>query len=135
MNALKNLRIWIVEDDASLLKVLKLALGRKCAFVLDALNGQQALEILSSQTVDLVLSDIQMPIVDGLELLATIRKINPNIPVVLFITGQAQVNEEQSILLGAAGLLAKPVRLKELVERIESLLSTGKLTSPSTELT
>jgi CheY-like chemotaxis protein len=122
MKSIDNLRILVVEDDVSLLQVTCALLERKGVKTFSALDGQKALEVLAQEPVDLVLSDVQMPNMDGVELLAEIRRKNPEIPVVLFITGQAQLDEAESIRLGSSGLLRKPVRIAVLLEKIQSLI-------------
>lgn len=116
---LKGIRILVAEDDLALLEITKTLLKECGAVVHAAKDGREALNYLAANEVDLVISDIQMPEVDGLELLATLRAKDPVRPVVLFVTGQAQVDEPESLRLGAAGLMQKPVRMRELFRRIK----------------
>ena len=122
---LSGIRILVAEDDLALLAVTKTLLSECGATVHAAKDGREALNLLADHPFDLVLSDIQMPNVDGLELLAAIRAKDAKLPVVLFVTGQAQVDEAESIRLGAAGLMQKPVRMKELFRRVKELMRTA----------
>lgn len=122
-----NLKILVVEDDQFLREAITESLDRLGAKVITAGDGKEAFALLSENTVDLVISDVQMPVMNGLDLLRNIRKDNPRVPVVLLATGEAQVNEEQAIKEGAAGLLYKPFSLKALKERILTIESLAKI--------
>ena len=124
MNSISEISILVVEDDAALLKIMTTMLLRKGFIVHEASDGHLATFVLAKHKVDLVLSDVQMPVMDGLELLEKIRAANPALPVVLFVTGQADVDEQDCIQLGASGLLRKPVRSAALFAEIEKLLGT-----------
>ncbi len=115
---LNGKRVLVVEDDVSLLRIVSTALTRRGAIVTQALNGQEAIDLLEDDSFDLVLSDIQMPIVDGLALLAEIRRQHAGRPPVLFMTGQSSVSKDEIVRLGAVDLLSKPVRMAELVASV-----------------
>lgn len=122
-----NLKVLIVEDDQFLRDAISQSLNRLGAKVLTAGDGKEAFDLLSTNAVDLVISDVQMPIMNGLELLRNIRKSDPRVPVVLLATGEAQVNEEEAIKEGAVGLLYKPFSLKNLKERLLTIESLANL--------
>lgn len=118
-----NLKVLIVEDDPFLREAITQSLDRLGAKVITAGDGKEAFELLSKNTIDLVISDVQMPVMNGLDLLRNIRKGDPRVPVVLLATGEAQVNEEQAIKEGAVGLIYKPFSLKALKERLLAIES------------
>jgi DNA-binding response OmpR family regulator len=122
----KDRCILVVEDDPYMLEALGDYLQRSGATVLRALNGSIAFQLIESKRIDLVLSDVQMPVMDGIELLKRVRVKNPKVPIVLLATGQSQLTEESALALGAAGLIHKPFNLKVLGDKISELLkSTG----------
>lgn len=122
-----NLKVLVVEDDPFLREAITQSLDRLGAKVITAGDGKEAFDLLSKNTIDLVISDVQMPVMNGLDLLRNIRKGDPRVPVVLLATGEAQVNEEQAIKEGAVGLIYKPFSLKTLKERLLAIESLANL--------
>jgi len=119
----KNLTILVVEDDESLCDILVEVFEAKCKKVLRAGNGAVALSILEAIQVDLVFSDIRMPVMDGVELLKRIKLKNKNEPAVFLTTGHADIDEKEVKKLGAHGLLYKPLNCKDLITKLEVLFS------------
>lgn len=106
--------VLVVEDERVALQNLEHVLTKEGYTVLAADNGADALSLLSSHKVDAVLSDVRMPGVDGLQILATCREQHPDVEVVL-ITGYATLEAAvQAMRLGAFHYVAKPFRLDEV---------------------
>ena len=120
---LTSVRILIVEDDLALLKVLNSYLIKCGAIVYQATNGEIAYGLVEKHEIDFVLSDIQMPVMSGVELLKKIRLMRSHIPIVLLATGQAELTQKEAIEFGAAGLIHKPFGLKFLNEEIIKLIN------------
>lgn len=120
--------VLIVDDDSDLLETLCDYYQSLGALVYGALNGQKALEIIQSQNVSLILSDLQMPVMDGAALLKTLLEKKIKIPFI-FITGQFHFSEESALYLGANGLVYKPYKLKLLNEKIQHILIKAQQTS------
>lgn len=115
-------RILVVDDDQKLLNLLDDTLSSIGYSTTTALGAKAALKTLAGEEFELVISDISMPEIDGLELLSKIRNLYPRMPVI-FITGVAKPD-----IIGRAnpeGFLAKPFRISNLEELIEKTL-TGK---------
>lgn len=116
--------VLIVDDSRSMRKVLLKSL-RLCGFelgeCLEASNGREAIEVLEGEWIDLILSDIHMPEMDGVEFLKCLRKMEmfSATPVVFVTTEASEDRLEQLIELGASGYIRKPFR----PERIGALLS------------
>jgi CheY-like chemotaxis protein len=119
-------RILVVDDETGIITVLKEMLLRLGYEVLTAASGAEALEKLSVGGVDLVVTDIVMPDVDGLELISNIQSMYPRIKVIAISGGGAQEGPEAYLRdareLGAARCLTKPFMLKELASMVQDLL-------------
>jgi len=114
-----NETILIVDDEMHILNGLKTALQHFSYKPLTASSGAEALDILSSEEVDLIIADINMPEIDGKKILDAVKQIEPNTPVII-ITG-VHVDEVQDLARkwGAADYLAKPFTPVELAEKIK----------------
>jgi len=120
---LAEIKILVVEDDPAMSEVLCEYLQGEGATTLSAPNGQVALELMEVEKFDLVLTDLQMPIIGGMELLRRIRERDTESPIVLLVTGQADITEEIAIASGAVGLIHKPFDLMFLFEKISQSLA------------
>ena len=127
-------KILLVDDDTDLREALTLGFRRRKYQVVDAANGRDALEIVRNQKVHIVLSDIRMPGGDGMELLQELRQIDPKIPVLIFMTGFADITQSQAIAAGAHKIFAKPFDQKALHAEVEAILADWEKNyqSPST---
>lgn len=99
--------ILIVEDENGLRECLKEILENDHWVVHEAKNGCEGIEFLANHKVDLVLTDIDMPLKNGLEMLKEFRKTNYNTPVVV-MSGKVLIDEKSIIALGACIFLQKP---------------------------
>jgi two-component system, chemotaxis family, chemotaxis protein CheY len=111
--------ILLVDDSASLRKVMRKVLrlsGLKVNDCYEAANGDEALQILNNHWVDLILSDIHMPVMDGFELLKALRKEVAwrNLPVLLITTESNPDRLQTAMDLGAIGYIRKPFRPEEI---------------------
>ena len=111
--------ILIVDDDSTMLKFFKIHLNKFFSHVAVVENGKAALDSMKERPTDLVLTDVRMPKIDGIELLKKIRKLYPEIPVLL-ISGEPMSDEQQNIVSTADGFLTKPFSVDELNEYITS---------------
>ena len=116
-------RILVADDDAHMLRVLSMWLTRNGHEVIEAGNGRQAQTLLDEQFVDLVISDVNMPLADGFELVQWLRQQGrASLPVVL-LTSRC---DQQAIIERLAGLnvnvCPKPFSPSRLVVQIEQLL-------------
>lgn len=126
MSGWTDFNILVVEDDLGMLEVLGDILEGNGALVFRATQGVEALQwINSEQRIDLVLSDVQMPTMGGIDLVKNIRLKNLKIPIVLLVTGQSELTEESALSIGAAGLIHKPYNIKALIERIDRVRTTS----------
>ncbi len=110
-------RILIVDDEEEIRSVLKEHLefhGYKCA---EAANGKEALEILQKEPVPVVISDVRMPVLDGIELLERSRQL-PKPPVVILMTAYTNLTFEKAREKGAFALLSKPFSMNQILESV-----------------
>jgi two-component system cell cycle response regulator DivK len=117
--------ILIAEDDEISYKYLNLILTRKTQVnILWALNGQMAIDFCKQyKHIDLVLMDLQLPIVDGYEAIRQIKAFKPSLPIVVH-TANAYGNEsEKCFEAGCDEYVTKPANFQHLLYKIESLLS------------
>ena len=117
----------VVDDEANLRKVLSAMLRRDGFDVLTASDGAEALELLSKQSVDVVLSDIRMPNLDGMSLLKRTMVEYPDIPVVILTAHGSVDNAVEAIKIGAFDYLTKPFDKDELQLVLRKATATAKL--------
>lgn len=120
--------ILVVDDDPALLSLLidtLLAIGYNAT---GSANGVRALEVLAETSFALMITDIRMPKLNGLQLRDRVRRLYPDMPI-LFVTGVAY----SDIIAQASpeGVLAKPFRISQIEEMIESALNSTQLPSAS----
>ncbi|MDH5541858.1 MAG: response regulator [Nitrospinota bacterium] len=116
--------ILLVEDDINLMELVKFMLEGLDVFIMEARDGQEALDILSEKTPHLILSDIMMPRVDGMELLEKVRntELLKDIPFIVMTTSREPEVSERAFQLGADDFLVKPVTQNEMIPRIKRFI-------------
>ena len=120
----KSIRVLIVDDDPSILEVLDARLTAADFTVQKAANGPDALELLNKRQIDILVSDIKMPEMSGLELLEKTRIFLPQLPVI-FLTAYGTIPDAvEAVKAGAVDYLTKPFEGKELVRKIEGIIGT-----------
>ena len=119
--------ILVVDDERAVRRALGVNLEKAGYRVLLAEEGEAALQILHTETPDLVLSDLRMPRLDGMSLLEAVHSHHPNLPVVL-MTGNGSVQDAvRAMRAGASDYLIKPVRKDELLLIVERALKAQRL--------
>jgi serine phosphatase RsbU (regulator of sigma subunit) len=117
-NMLKSMRILYVEDDEAIRKLMEKKLRRVAGEVLVAENGRQGLELYKQHMPDLVVSDVQMPEMDGLTMAGVIKAINRDAPVIL-TTAHSEIDSLlKAIEIGIDGYVIKPIRPELLMETL-----------------
>ena len=119
--------VLVVDDSAAIRKILQRVLrgtGMAIRTIHEAGDGQEALEVLNAHKVDLVLTDINMPKMDGLQLLASMKGSAQwrHVPVMMITTegGEAKVGE--AVRLGASGYVRKPFTADQIKEKLAGIL-------------
>ena len=133
-------RILIAEDDDNLRNILAATLQRENYTVYAAADGRTALDMFFRERIDLVVTDVMMPEMDGNELCAEVRVLAPDVPVLMLTALETLDDKERGFNSGADDYLTKPFALKELLLRIRALLRRygevyeNKVVMPHTKL-
>ena len=127
---MREIRTLIVDDSSVMRKIVERSLrqaGLDQMIVYEAGNGAEGLDLLKSKSVDLILSDINMPSMDGLEFLRQIRAqgLAPGIPVVMITTESSEEHVKQAIMAGARGYIRKPFTAEQVKERVLPLVNAA----------
>ena len=133
-------QILVVEDDTNARKLMKAVLQRAEYSVLTAENGEDALQQLDTNHVDLILLDIMMPGMDGYALTNELRAAENTVPILMVTAKQLPADKRKGFLAGTDDYMTKPVDTEEMLLRIKALLrrsaiiSERKLTIGAVEL-
>jgi len=124
---MKPARVLIVDDSSVMRKIVGRSLrqaGLEILEVLEASNGSEALSLIKENSLDLILSDINMPLMDGLEFVRQLRRIESakHIPVIMITTEAGEAHVVEALSLGASGYIRKPFTPEQIKERVISLL-------------
>ncbi len=115
-------KILIIEDDPSILRGLQLNLGMEGYLVRSAGDGETGLAMARSEKPDLVVVDVMLPRLGGLEVVREIRRDDPDLPVLVLSAKGQESDKVAGLELGADDYIVKPFGLKELLARIDALL-------------
>jgi len=120
--------ILIVEDDKHISKLIKYNLEKSGYFCITSVSGEEALEILDKERIDLIILDIMLPEMDGFEVCRRIKEESKfkNIPIVMLTAKGEEVDRIVGFELGADDYIVKPFSPRELVLRIKAILRRGK---------
>ncbi|HYE68828.1 MAG TPA: response regulator transcription factor [Anaerovoracaceae bacterium] len=121
--------IMIVEDDKNLRRLMEAVLTQNGYHVVPASDGQEALDLLESVYVDLIISDIMMPNMDGYTLTRELRDANYLIPVLLITAKETFEDKRKGFLSGADDYMVKPINIDEMVLRVGAILRRSKISS------
>ena len=126
--------VLVVDDDESLRRVVEYNLGEEGYRVLTAPDGAAGLRAFQDASVDLVVSDVRMPDMDGLELLTRIKTIQPEVPVIM-LTAHGTINSAvEAMKLGAFDYLTKPFNRDQLKAAVRKALEIAALTTENRQL-
>ncbi|MBN2452990.1 MAG: response regulator transcription factor [Candidatus Omnitrophica bacterium] len=125
--------ILIIEDEKSILKLIKYNLEKSGFNAIAAKSGEDALKILSGQQIDLAVIDIMLPGMDGLDVCKHIRQDSEtkNMPVIILTAKGESIDRVVGFEVGADDYIVKPFSPRELVLRIKAILKRGKAEDPA----
>ncbi len=125
---MQDARLLIIDDSSVMRKIIERAIrqiGLETAVIFEAANGSEALDVLRKETVDLILSDISMPVMDGLEFLRQKKalKLAEGVPVVMITTEGSEHHVIEALQAGANNYIRKPFTTEQVKERVLPLLA------------
>ena len=121
------LKILIAEDDVELRHLFTHVLIKNGYDVTGVDNGKKALDTLTNDYYDLLISDIMMPVMDGYELVRSLREVNKTIPVMMITAKDAFDDMRLGFLSGTDDYLVKPVNVNEMVLRVGALIRRAQM--------
>ena len=122
-------RILVIDDDRSMCELLKAALGHRGFEVLSCLCAAEALDLLSREAVEVVVTDLNMQGMTGLDLCARVRQTHPDLPVVVLTAFGSMETAIEAIRVGAYDFVTKPMETDALVLVLQRALNHGRLTA------
>jgi len=122
-------RILVVDDDKNTRRLLEAVLRSENYTVLSAANGEEALEIIDREHIDLVVLDIMMPKMDGYEFTRVLRKANNNLPILMVSARHLPEDKRKGFIVGTDDYITKPIDQEEMLLRIKALLRRARIAS------
>ncbi len=117
----KNLAVLIVDDEPDILELMEEEF-QYCGYqTLSAICGNDAIKLLDSKKIDIVVSDYKMPNGNGMAVLSHVNKMSKK-PLFFFVSGQADVSIEDAVRAGAKRFFSKPFDLDDLIKEIEVVI-------------
>lgn len=118
-----SITILIAEDVESNYLFLEEVIKKTGAKIMWAINGEEAIEIYKNNKIDLILMDIQMPVMNGFEATRKIKKMNPSIPIISQTAYAMSEDKEKSLEAGCDNYISKPIPSKKLLELISQYVN------------
>ncbi|MFJ8457471.1 response regulator transcription factor [Bacillus paramycoides] len=118
---MKDIRILIADDDKEIRNLLKIYLERELYMVDTAINGDEALQLFNQNNYNLVILDLMMPKVDGIEVCRILRD-KTNVPILMLTAKDHEVDKILGLSIGADDYITKPFSIHEVVARVKALM-------------
>ena len=131
MDSVSNAQILVVEDDATIASGLVSALRNERFEVTHVDNGEAALDAVRAATPNLILCDIMLPGIDGLQVMRTVKQDFPGVPVIMLTAKSDEIDRVMGLEMGADDYVTKPFSVREVVARIKARLRDAR-TEPRT---
>lgn len=119
-------KILIVDDDPAVKTLIERLMALKGHEWVAAESGKAALDIIDFEIFDLIITDLRMQNMDGMELLRKVRRLTPNIPVIMVTAYSSTDTTLAAVQLGVFDYLAKPFKVDDLNAAVEQALAAGK---------
>ena len=125
------LNILVVEDNDDLRRLMRIHLMRAGYSVLEARNGTEALQVMESANVHLMIADVMMPVMDGYQLVEELRGAKCFLPVLMVTAKSALEDKRAGFKKGADDYMVKPIEMDEMLLRVEALLRRSNIVGNS----
>lgn len=119
--------VLVVEDDQTLSQLIGKMLEKNHYLVSKAKDGKEALQILEKEYIDLIISDVMMPDIDGFELIKLLRDASYNMPIMIITSKDSFNDKKTGFSLGADDYMVKPLDLNEMILRVGALLRRSQI--------
>ncbi|MBQ6631359.1 MAG: response regulator transcription factor [Romboutsia sp.] len=123
------INILVVEDDRKLCQLFCTVLSKHSFNTVSSYDGVEAFNAFENKHIDLVISDIMMPNMDGYEFTKSLRDINSEIPILMITAKDDFTSKKRGFLIGIDDYMVKPIDVNEMVLRVEALLRRSKIVS------
>ena len=121
--------VLVIEDDQKINKLFCTVLNRSGFRTISAFDGDKALQLLDSEYIDIIISDIMLPKMNGYELTKILRDAGYSIPILMITAKDSFEDKEKGFLSGADDYMVKPINVNEMVLRVNALLKRAKIMS------
>jgi len=119
---MRKIKVLLVDDEEEFVKTMSERMGLQDLDADIALNGEQALQAIEDDTPDVIVLDLKMPGMDGMEVLRRVKKAYPDVEVIMLTGHGSEKDEEEARRLGAYEYLQKPSGIDKIVQTIKSAL-------------
>ena len=126
--------VLVVDDNKGVLEFLLLLLSKHGLTAIGATSGGECLSIVKSRPVDLIVLDVMMPVMDGLQVFRELKKICPAVPVILLTARDDMNTRAEAMDLGVSEFVAKPVNNRDLLNRIRTQLRSREWDKTATQV-
>jgi two-component system OmpR family response regulator len=126
-------KVLVVEDDSTLIGVIKYNLVKEGYTTITASDGEQAIEAARKEHPDLIILDIMLPKLDGLEVCRMIRR-DMTVPIIMLTARSEEIDKVVGLEIGADDYMTKPFSVKELMARIKALLRRSEMAQQQSDL-
>ncbi|KEJ00321.1 heme response regulator HssR [Clostridium botulinum A2B7 92] len=120
-------KILVVEDDSALRKLFCTVLNKNGYKSIEAKDGDSALDVLYREYIDLIISDIMMPNMDGYTLTKLIRESNNNVPILMITAKETFSDKQEGFRVGTDDYMVKPIDVNEMILRVGALLRRSQI--------
>ncbi len=121
-----DFRVLVVDDEQFLRQILARIVRRDGYQVEEAANGKEALEKMAEKHYDLVITDVKMPEIDGMELLSKVKEQYPRTQVVVISSHSGEINSSEVVAAGASHFISKPFNNIEITRTLDKLIARKK---------
>ena len=129
-----SIRVLWVDDEPSIRRALRTPLSRWVFVTTEASRGEEAIHLVQSQTVDVVLLDVNMPGMGGMKTLVKLRSIAPRMPILMLTVVDGEEEKVEALEAGADDYITKPFSIRESIARMRSAVRTLRRPRPATKM-
>ena len=119
--------ILVIEDDQNLLRLYTSVLEKAHFKVIGVLNGEEALEVLDTKQVALIITDVMMPVMDGYQFSDLVRQSGDKTPILMITAKDSFEDKKKGFRIGVDDYMVKPIDVNEMVLRVEALMRRAKI--------